>query len=306
MTKTPLVSICCITYNHAPFIRQSLDGMLMQEGVDFEILIHDDCSTDGTTEIVKEYAAKYPDKIFPLYETENQYSKGIWVDALNYSRARGVYIADCEGDDYWIDSRKLLKQIDFLNNHQDFSVCFCRCNHLSIKTGEMSRDINCDRWLTIESNGIEVSTPMFFYSWITQPLTMVYRVEYLSLEKCKKYKHYWDTYFIYDLLQEGKGYLMNFVGGVHIHTGKGISSGLDQIGACQFELASADELHAVHRNRDTYKYWCTTVEWARKTYLAHKRIDLTIRLFFDELKLFPIKTLILYLKIYKRSVFMCI
>ena len=94
--NTPLVSICCVTYNHALFIRKCLDGFLMQE-TDFpvEILIHDDCSTDGTTEIIREYEAKYPDLIFPLYEEENQYQQGkaAEIDLYNYRRARGKYIA---------------------------------------------------------------------------------------------------------------------------------------------------------------------------------------------------------------------
>ncbi len=98
----------------------------MQKGVNYEILIHDDCSTDGTTEIVKEYAAKYPDLIFPLYETENQYSKPNRqpIDFYNYRRARGKYIAYCEGDDYWTDSLKLQKQVNFMEANPEYSVCF--------------------------------------------------------------------------------------------------------------------------------------------------------------------------------------
>ncbi len=76
--QTPLVSICSITYNHAPFIRQCLDGMLMQQrNFDYEIIINDDCSTDGTTEIIREYAARHPDNIRPIYHEENEYSKGV-------------------------------------------------------------------------------------------------------------------------------------------------------------------------------------------------------------------------------------
>ena len=73
----PWVSISCITFNHAPYIRQCLDGFMMQQtNFAFEVLIHDDASTDGTTEIIKEYEAKYPDIIKPLYEEENQWVKG--------------------------------------------------------------------------------------------------------------------------------------------------------------------------------------------------------------------------------------
>lgn len=129
---TPImVSISCITYNHAPYIRQCLDGFIMQKtSFAFEVLIHDDCSTDGTTEIIKEYEAKYPNIIKPLYETENQYQQGkpsgsaVW----NFPRAKGKYIAICEGDDYWIDPYKLQKQVDFLEANPEYSMCFHNVN----------------------------------------------------------------------------------------------------------------------------------------------------------------------------------
>ena len=80
----------------------------------FEILIHDDASTDGTADIIREYEAKYPDIIKPIYQTENQYSKGIKVSQVyQFPRAKGKYIALCEGDDYWTDPYKLQKQVDF-------------------------------------------------------------------------------------------------------------------------------------------------------------------------------------------------
>lgn len=114
------VSISCITFNHAPFIRKCLDGFLMQK-VNFpiEILIHDDASIDGTQEIITEYKNLHPDIIHPTLQTENQYSKGIrGMNArFNFPRARGKYIALCEGDDYWTDPLKLQKQIDYLEMH---------------------------------------------------------------------------------------------------------------------------------------------------------------------------------------------
>ena len=137
----PLVSICCITYNHAPFIRQCLEGFLMQKGVVYEILIHDDCSTDGTTEIIKEYAAKYPDLIFPLYETENQYSKGVDVDIYNYRRVKGKYIAYCEGDDYWTDPLKLQRQVDFMESHSNCSMCYTDCDIYFEETKDFQRSL---------------------------------------------------------------------------------------------------------------------------------------------------------------------
>lgn len=123
----PLVSICSITYNHAPFIQQCLDGFLMQQcNFPIEIIINDDCSTDGTTEIIREYAEKYPDKIFPIFHEENLYSQGVrgMFQKFVYPKARGKYIALCEGDDYWTDPHKLQKQVDFLESHPEYSICY--------------------------------------------------------------------------------------------------------------------------------------------------------------------------------------
>lgn len=123
----PLVSISCTTYNHAPYIRQCLDPILGQQtNFPFEIVIHDDASTDGTREIIKEYVAKYPDIIFPVFQTENQYSRGIrgLPSRYNYPRCRGRYIAICEGDDYWTDPLQLQKQVDFLEAHEDYVMTY--------------------------------------------------------------------------------------------------------------------------------------------------------------------------------------
>lgn len=126
-SDAPLVSINCITYNHARYIRQTLDGFFMQEtSFPFEILLHDDASTDETQAIVREYEERYPGVIHPIYQTENQYSRGNTnINYMfNYTRARGRYIAYCEGDDYWTDPHKLQKQVDYMEAHPECSLCF--------------------------------------------------------------------------------------------------------------------------------------------------------------------------------------
>ncbi len=136
MANKPLVSILCVTYNQKDYIAQTIEGFLIQK-VDFpiEIIIHDDASTDGTAEIVQEYANKYPELIRPILQKENQYSKKIslWKNFI-YPIVQGKYIAECEGDDYWTDPNKLQKQIDFLESHPDYSACVHRCKRLDCRT----------------------------------------------------------------------------------------------------------------------------------------------------------------------------
>lgn len=119
------VSILCATYNHSKYIRDAITSFLSQKtNFKYEIVINDDCSTDDTRLIIEEYYNRYPDIIVPIYQNENQYSKGIGIikDIL-IPKARGKYIAICEGDDYWIDENKLQTQFDYLEAHNNCNLC---------------------------------------------------------------------------------------------------------------------------------------------------------------------------------------
>ncbi len=119
------VSILCATFNHEAFLGNTLDSFLEQRtDFPFEVLVNDDASTDGTADILREYAAKYPDVIRPFYQKENLYSRRInCYDTVFFPAARGEYVALCEGDDYWCDPLKLQRQADFLDSHPDYSAC---------------------------------------------------------------------------------------------------------------------------------------------------------------------------------------
>lgn len=119
------VSICCLAFNHGKYIRRCLDGIVMQKtDFKFELLIHDDASTDDTADIIREYERKYPDIIKPIYQTVNQYSQGVWASGhYLFSRIQGKYVAWCEGDDYWTDPTKLQQQFDALEGHPDCHMC---------------------------------------------------------------------------------------------------------------------------------------------------------------------------------------
>lgn len=173
MGKNPLVSICSITYNHAPYIRECLDGFLMQKTTfPFEIIIHDDCSTDGTDEIIREYAKKYPDIIKPIFEIENQYSKGVrgMFTKYCYPQAKGKYIALCEGDDYWTDPLKLQRQVDFLESHPDYSLCFHNAK-TKMLDGQFQDNIYAI------SGTREYSADEIIRNWTIPTASAVYRLE---------------------------------------------------------------------------------------------------------------------------------
>lgn len=119
-----MVSVFCMTYNQENFIRDTLEGFLMQK-TDFayEILIHEDASTDSTAEILRDYEQHHPDIIKVVYEEENKYGKGIdyYYDILA-PVSKGKYIALCEGDDAWIDEDKLQLQVDYMEKHPECSL----------------------------------------------------------------------------------------------------------------------------------------------------------------------------------------
>jgi len=150
--SVPVVSICCITYNHESYICEALDSFLMQETTfPFEILVHDDASTDGTAQIILDYAEKYPHIIKPVIQTENQYSRGGLI-ALRFlfPKSKGKYIALCEGDDYWRDKNKLQKQVSFLENNPEYVITYADSQpfdedgDLAIDFGGSRRDLSSD------------------------------------------------------------------------------------------------------------------------------------------------------------------
>lgn len=125
--KKPLVVISCLTYNHGAYLQDALEGFVKQKtDFPFVAIVHEDASTDNTADVLRKYAEKYPDIILPIFEKENQYSKGdqelnkVMRAAREATGAK--YMAMCEGDDYWIDPLKLQKQVDFLEAHPDFGL----------------------------------------------------------------------------------------------------------------------------------------------------------------------------------------
>ncbi|MEG1611126.1 MAG: glycosyltransferase [Alistipes sp.] len=138
MNKLPMVSVCMITYNHAPYIRQAIEGVLMQQtSFPIELIIGEDCGTDATRAIVKEYETQRPDLIVGQYPEHNRGMMNNFMTVL--SASQGKYIALCEGDDYWTDPLKLQKQVDFLEAHPDYGMCYTNFDIYNQKKNKFRR-----------------------------------------------------------------------------------------------------------------------------------------------------------------------
>ena len=223
--ENPFVSICCLTYNHESYIRQCLDGFVMQKTkFPIEILIHDDASTDGTQDIIREYEAKYPNIIKPIYQKENQYSKGVKVSLVyNYSRAKGKYIALCEGDDYWTDPYKLQKQVDFLESHPNYVMC----SHRFDQYYEDRHRLEKEKDDTFQGADYDLQN-LIGGKWFTQTLTVMYRRSALDLKRYERYGMSMDIILFYELLKHGKGYCFPEAMGVYRYHNGGVWSEVSQ------------------------------------------------------------------------------
>lgn len=180
MQQDIIVSVLCTAYNHESYIRQCLDGFVMQKtNFKFEAIVHDDASTDNTASVIREYAEKYPDIIVPIYQTENQYRKTDIYTTYLYPIVQGKYIALCEGDDYWTDPYKLQKQVDFLEANSEYSMCFANAiEHWEDGTKEDKCFSNVeDRDYT----GIEI-----YKKWTIPTASVLYRREIIFSERYKE------------------------------------------------------------------------------------------------------------------------
>jgi len=225
MQGDPLVSIRCLVYNHEPFLRQCLDGFVMQQTTfPFEAIIHDDASTDGSASIIREYAEKYPDIIKPIFEAENQWGKGTISKIVNAAiHPNSKYIAVCEGDDYWTDPHKLQIQVDFLESHPDYALCSHDYLSYYQDSGEFNDLSFYERAFNKKnmSKSYEYTLKNYFNGWWTKPLTCVYRkYNYIEELLSKGYTSFRDDIFYYNILTHGKGMLLMRVMGVYrIHDG---------------------------------------------------------------------------------------
>lgn len=273
------VTIKCLVYNHEPYLRQCLEGFVMQKtNFPFEAIVHDDASTDGSAAIIKEYAEKYPDIIKPIYETENQYSKHDGsLRRIMDAHTRGKYVAYCEGDDYWIDPLKLQKQVDFLESHPDYGLVYGRAKVFYQNRHEYGKNLigsscsNMDDLLI--ANRIVTLTTCF-----RRTLYMDYVSEIQPLLDCKKMGDY--PLWLY-LAYRSKLYFFSEPMGVYRVLEKSASHNKDAKKDAEFVLSSysikkmfAEKYGKAYLLKQIQSFIVETVE---KKYLAHgEKCDISL------------------------------
>ncbi len=179
--KNIKVSVVVATYNHEKYIRHTLESIVSQKtDFDYEVIVGDDCSSDGTAEIVREYASKYPELIIPVIREKNMGGTSNLLDLL--ARIRGEYVAFIEGDDYWIDENKLQKQADFLDSHSDYIACF---GHCIIVDENENRNEELEKWSGFMKRGGDYTIKDFEeYILPGQTATSMYRkIAYAKLQQ---------------------------------------------------------------------------------------------------------------------------
>lgn len=288
MNNPPLVTIRCLVYNHELYLRQCLDGFMMQKtNFSFKVIVHDDASTDRSADIIREYAEKYPDIIEPIFETENQYSKkdGSLQRIMN-EHMMGKYVAMCEGDDFWIDPYKLQKQVDFLENHPE---CVYSCHRYIIynentKVQYLMPNKYFENQPDISEFIFDQNYP-FLQEWVTKTLTCVYRRDAYDVTIVSKYKYYRDVHLVYYLLSKGKGVCHSFIGGVYRKNSGGIFGSQTLINQLKISYTVYTEMYSVTKDHIFKKI-------LRSIYLQivakEKKLHMPI-------KWFELETLLIYL-----------
>jgi hypothetical protein len=249
--SSPLVSICCATYNHRNWIEDALRGFLSQQTrFPFEIIVRDDASQDGTSEIVREFALQYPNIVRPLINAENRFSKGERPSHVWHTIARGKFVALCEGDDYWTSPSKLQKQVDLLEAHPEavMSVALAYQQKVGFTERRIFPKLRKDQGalLSVEdvhANYYHTSTYLIRSDILFRVLQQYFLGQTL----------FGDTELRAILISIGPFALLSEPVSVYRDTGKGIWTSLDRLTQLQWEFEAAKRLACVLPDRHSQR-----------------------------------------------------
>lgn len=203
----PEVTVYCLTYNHRPYIDKTLDGFVKQKtDFPFKVIVHDDASDDGTQDIIKTYARKYPNIFIPIYQKDNQYSKHVNIyDKFLRSKIESKYTAICEGDDYWCDENKLQLQYDYMEDHPSCSLCVHNTEMIDeqgksmkkyFNTSSKNIDYNAEDVIERGPGGLFHTSSFLYRTSIRDERPSAFRMKYVGdyplaiYLSCNGYVHY--------------------------------------------------------------------------------------------------------------------
>lgn len=268
-----VVSIKCITYQHANFIRDAIEGFLMQETTfPVEILIHDDASTDGTAEIIKEYAARYPQLFRTVLQTENQWSKGVKPAGLLNSLVRGEFIAFCDGDDYWVDRLKLQKQVETLQTDERIALAWCKLQLID----ESGKPLNRLPWNLNESMLLTLDQSVAIAMPGTPGVVLRRsRLDPLELEKFRHFPQGDYPKWITSMREDGLAYFSADCMACYRRHSGGLTAGFGRPATCR-TLAEMWRQMAISVNRldqpDFRRHISTHYMWAARGFADQARL----------------------------------
>ena len=210
-----LVSVVMITYAHEEFIQQAINSILLQEGkFDLELIVANDCSPDNTDNLIKEIIKNHQ-KSGSVKYTRHTSNKGMSANVIwALEQAQGKYIALCEGDDYWTDVHKIQKQLTFLENHIDYSLCCGGYISKNVITNE-NKEVIIKKYDKIDDKGFTFTLNEMSKEWITKTFTSFFRRDCLDFSMITKYAYFRDIHLFYHLMVFKKGYYFTTVFGVY-------------------------------------------------------------------------------------------
>ena len=243
LTATPMVSICCATYNHGEYVEDAICGFLAQEtDFSFEIIIRDDASEDRTTAIVFDYASRYPNIVRSVINKENEFRKGVRPIHVWPKLASGRYLAICEGDDFWISPHKLQRQVDLLERHQD-AVMSVALTHYFRQDDDAVEYVKTTKPGESELIYFEELQKYYFHT-----STYLIRAPLFSdiVEQCfSGHTLFGDTALRAILISHGPFAVLPDVVSVYRMTGKGIWTSLNREKRLSWEFQSSEKLATI-------------------------------------------------------------
>ena len=257
--SSPYVIIRTLVYNHAPYLRDYFEGIISQRtNFPFIAIVHDDCSTDNSAEIIREYAQKYPDIIYPIFEEINCYQNNLWDKAEEKIQAKygnAKYVAFCEGDDYWTDPLKLQRQVDVLEQHPEYIFCCHRYKILHEPDRSITKDY-AQKYYT-EGENLLVTPELQSRTWLTKVLTMMIRIDkyQIAVHEAKiKYDSDWDVYIYYELLKMGNGLSLNQFMGVYRQQENGIWASQTQLSKARTNFLACEKIYGQNTDDSNILY----------------------------------------------------